>query len=82
MYLFMVHLWLVGLKKQMTHPKIKAKAHAIVFIGVLTFSLLMEFIQHYFVVDRYFDFLDLTANFFGCIFGIVIFELLYKGSYT
>ncbi|MCC5922594.1 MAG: VanZ family protein [Crocinitomicaceae bacterium] len=82
MYLFMTHLWMVGLKKQMLYPKIKRKAHSIAFFGVFLFSAVMELAQHFFVADRYFDFLDLTANFFGCIFGIVIFELIYKGSYT
>jgi VanZ family protein len=82
MYLYMVYLWLVGLKKQMLYPFLKRKAHLLIFFGVFLFSILMEITQHFFILDRYFDIFDLTANFFGCIFGIVIFELIYRGSYS
>lgn len=80
-YVFVVYFWVVGLKKQTSSKKLREFAFYIVLIGAFLLGLTLEVVQHYFTKNRIFDYRDLIANTFGCIFGLVLFKIIYKTSY-
>lgn len=80
-YVFNVYLWTVGLKKQSNSKKIRDFAFYITIIGAFLLGLILELVQHFFIKNRYFEVQDLIANSFGCIFGLILFKLIYKTSY-
>ncbi len=80
-YVFVVYLWIVGFKKQTSSKKIREHAFYIVVFGALILGLTLEIIQHFYIKNRFFEYRDLIANSFGCIFGLVLFKIIYKTSY-
>jgi glycopeptide antibiotics resistance protein len=81
MYAFLTLFWTTALKRQNKSSKIRAKAFLIAMIGGFVLSLLLEIIQEYFIISRFFEALDLIANAFGCIFGVLFFKLIYRNTY-
>ena len=81
MYTFLALFWSTALKRQNKSVKLRAKAFLIAPTGGFLLSLILEVIQEYFVISRFFEALDLIANAFGCIFGVLLFRLIYKNTY-
>jgi glycopeptide antibiotics resistance protein len=81
MYTFLTLFWSTALKRQNKSVKLRAKALIIAMIGGFLLSLILEIIQEYFVISRFFEALDLIANAFGCIFGVLLFKLIYRNTY-
>ena len=77
-YALLTLFWTIGLKRQNTYKNIRIKVFKITFIGGFSLGLILEVIQENFVFGRYFELLDLVANGIGCIFGIVLFKIIYK----
>ena len=81
MYTLLTLFWSTALKRQNKSVKMRAKAFLISMIGGFLLSLILEIIQEYFVISRFFEALDLIANAFGCIFGVLLFKLIYRNTY-
>ncbi|WP_107037370.1 VanZ family protein [Brumimicrobium mesophilum] len=81
MYTFLCLFWAIGLKRQFISVGIRRFALQISFFGGLLIGVLLEFLQDYAVETRSFEIFDLIANGIGCIFGIGLFKIIYKGSY-
>ncbi len=77
-YTLLTLFWTTGLKRQNTYKDVRLKAFKITFIGGFSLGLILEVIQENFIFGRYFELLDLVANGIGCIFGIVLFKIIYK----
>jgi len=81
MYTLLALFWAIGLKRQNIYVGIRRYAFQISFLGGFSMSVIIEFLQEYAVYTRSFEVLDLIANGIGCIFGIVLFKIIYKDSY-
>lgn len=81
MYTFLTLFWTTALKRQNKSVKLRAKAFIIALFGGFLLSLILEIIQEYFIISRFFEALDLIANAFGCIFGVLLFKLIYRNTY-
>ena len=81
MYTLLALFWTTALKRQNKSVKIRAKAFLIAFIGGFLLSLVLEIIQEFLIISRHFEVLDLIANAFGCIFGVLLFKLIYRNAY-
>lgn len=81
MYTLMTLFWSTGLKRQYKSLSVRKYALPIALLGALTISLIVEILQEYLVYSRSFEWLDLIANGIGCIFGVGLFQLIYKGAY-
>ncbi len=81
MYTLLSLFWAVGLKRQNIYVGLRRHALRISAFGGFTLSVIIELLQEYVVVSRYFEVLDLIANGIGCIFGILLFKIIYKDSY-
>lgn len=81
MYTLFALFWSIGLKRQNVYVWLRRYALQISILGGFLMSVIIEFLQEYAVVSRSFEFLDLIANGIGCIFGIVLFKIIYKDSY-
>lgn len=80
MYALLCLFWITGLKRQNKSKSLRSKAYLIVTVSAFTLSLLLEIIQEFFVFSRHFEVLDLIANGFGCIFGVLLFKLVYRST--
>ncbi|MEX1191618.1 MAG: VanZ family protein [Brumimicrobium sp.] len=78
MYSLLTLFWITGLKRQNKSKNLRAKAFLIVTVSAFVLSLILELLQEFFVISRYFEGLDLIANGFGCIFGVLLFKLVYR----
>ena len=81
MYTLMTLFWSTGLKRQHQSKKVRKNAFLIAVLGGFLIGLILEILQEYLVSSRSFDWLDLIANGIGCIFGVIVFKLLYKDTY-
>jgi glycopeptide antibiotics resistance protein len=81
MYTLLVLFWSTALKRQNKSVKLRAKAFMIATVGGFLLSLILEIIQEIFIISRFFEVLDLIANAFGCIFGVLLFKLIYRNTY-
>ena len=81
MYTFLSLFWAIGLKRQNISVGLRRNAFRISVFGGFILSLIIEILQEYVVETRGFEVLDLIANGIGCIFGIVLFKIIYKDSY-
>jgi len=43
-------------------------------IAVILYGILIELIQHFIIVNRQFDLLDIVANIAGCLVGMLLFN--------
>lgn len=78
MYTLVTLFWSVGLKKQNINVKLSRNAFKISVLGGFGLGLLLEIVQQFFVPFRYFELLDLIANGIGCIFGVILFKIIYR----
>ena len=69
--------WATGLKRQNINVRIHRNAFLISVLGGFTLSLVLEILQEIFTYSRHFEWLDLFANGIGCIFGILLFRMVY-----
>ncbi len=81
MYTLMTLFWSTGLKRQHQSKKVRKNAFLIAVLGGFLIGLILEILQEYLVSSRSFDWLDLIANGIGCIFGLIVFQLLYRDTY-
>lgn len=81
MYSLMSLFWVIGLKRQNIYIGVRRRAFHITVIGTMFLSFAIELIQEEFLPTRGFEVLDLIANGIGCIFGILIFKIIYYNSY-
>lgn len=56
---------------------LKGNTNANLKLGLLTFSVIIygvfiELVQHYFVINRFFDFWDIAANTAGTLLGLIL----------
>ena len=82
MYLFLVYFWIAGMKRQNISPPLRKKAFYLAVLGAFILGVFMEIIQHFYIKNRYFETLDLIANGIGCIFGVFLFRIIFKNSYS
>lgn len=81
MYTFLSLFWATGLKRQNVSDTLREKAFRISVFGGFFLSFILEVLQEFLTDSRHFELKDLFANGMGCLFGIVIFKLFYKGCY-
>lgn len=81
MYALLVLFWTTGLKRQNKSKNLRRHAFRYTILGGILLGALLEILQEFYISGRHFEVLDLIANGIGCIFGIVLFKLLYKASY-
>lgn len=81
MYTLFTLFWTIGLKRQNIYVGLRRHAFKVVVISGFLMSVGIEFLQEYVVPSRSFEALDLIANGIGCIFGIVLFKMIYKNAY-
>ena len=78
LYALMGLFWSTALKRQNRYKGVRLKAFKIVFFGGIFLGLILEVIQENLIFGRYFELLDLLANGIGCIFGILLFKIIYR----
>lgn len=78
MYTLMSLFWAIGLKRQNVSISLRRNAFKISVFGGFLLSLIIELIQEFVILTRHFEVLDLIANGIGCIFGIVLFKIIYQ----
>jgi VanZ family protein len=78
MYSLLSLFWAIGLKRQNIYISLRRNAFKIVVFGGFFLSLVIEVIQELGILTRHFEVLDLIANGIGCIFGIVLFKIIYQ----
>lgn len=78
MYTLVSLFWTIGLKRQNISVSFRRNAFKIAVFGGFLLSLIIELIQEFFIWTRHFEALDLLANAIGCIFGIILFKIIYK----
>ena len=78
MYTLLSLFWAIGLKRQNIYVGLRRNAFKICVFGGFLLSLVIELIQEFFIWTRHFEVLDLIANGIGCIFGIVLFKIIYQ----
>lgn len=81
MYTLLTLFWITGLKRQNKSKILRERAFLIIVSGAFVLSLILEIIQEFLVFSRHFEVLDLIANGFGCIFGLLLFKLIYRSVY-
>lgn len=79
LYTLLSFFWTVGLKRQNINLRLRSRAYVVVVLGGFVLGLVLEIIQHFFTLSRSFEVLDLIANGIGCIFGVIIFKIVYRG---
>lgn len=78
MYTLLSLFWAIGLKRQNISVALRRNAFKVCVFGGFFLSLVVEIIQEVFIFTRHFEVLDLIANGIGCIFGIVLFKIIYQ----
>ncbi|HZH86965.1 MAG TPA: VanZ family protein [Brumimicrobium sp.] len=78
MYTLLSLFWAIGLKRQNIYIGLRRQAFRICIFGGFTLSLIIELIQEFVILTRNFEVLDLIANGIGCIFGVVLFKIIYQ----
>lgn len=81
MYTLLSLFWATGLKRQNVSVGLRRNAFRISVFGGFSLSLIIELLQEYLITTRHFEVLDLIANGIGCIFGVLLFRIIYKDAY-
>ena len=81
MYALLALFWTTGLKRQNKSKSLRRYAFRYAVFGGILFGAIIELLQELYIASRHFEAFDLIANGIGCIFGIVLFKLIYKASY-
>ena len=77
-YALLSVLMLTGFNKQFQYQKLREKAIYIVLIYSLVLGVSLELTQHYFIIDRAFEWTDIIANIVGTFVGGYTFFLIYR----
>ncbi|MFA5574426.1 MAG: VanZ family protein [Brumimicrobium sp.] len=77
MYFFLTLFWTTGLKRQNISNNLQKNAFKISVLGGFSLSLILEILQNFITETRAFELLDLLANGIGCIFGALLFLIIY-----
>ncbi|HLW29632.1 MAG TPA: VanZ family protein [Brumimicrobium sp.] len=78
MYTLLSLFWAVGLKRQNISIWLRRNAFKISVLGGFLLGLIIELTQEFIILTRHFEVLDLIANGIGCIFGAVLFKIIYQ----
>lgn len=78
MFAVLTYLMIVGLKKQHTFPKLKHYAIRTSFFVSAMFGIFIELMQHFFILGRQGDIIDVLSNCTGCLIGIFVFKWIYR----
>lgn len=70
-------LMIIGFKKQYEIKFLRKHSIRYSFIISFTYGFLIELSQKFIISNRGFDVLDLVADFFGTIFGVLVFFTIY-----
>lgn len=81
MYFFLSLFWSIGLKRQNRSLLLHRYALWFSTLGSFLLGFVLEISQEFLTLTRYFDALDLIANGIGCIFGVLMFKMIYRNSY-
>ncbi len=68
---------IVGFKKQSQYGILRNRAVGNAFLISFFYGILIEILQYYVFKSRSFDVFDISANFFGTVFGILMFYIIY-----
>lgn len=77
MYALLSLFWTTGLKKQNRSIGLRNRAFEISIFGGFFLGFILEVTQEFGTVTRHFELTDLLANGIGCIFGVLLFRLIY-----
>lgn len=71
--------WIFGILKSQVQKILGLSSEFFVSISVFLFGILIEIIQHYWIIERQFDVFDIAANGIGILLGFSFFYLvIYK----
>ena len=70
-------LLVVGFKKQFQYRILRNRSVGNAFIISVLYGILMEILQNFVFTSRSFDVFDIAANFFGTVFGVIMFFIIY-----
>lgn len=73
-FVALIVLFLRGFLKQDEFQLLKRHSVIIAFTGCVIYGFFLEVMQGTLLTDRYFEWLDTTANTIGCIIGVVAFR--------
>lgn len=76
-YAILSYLTAIGLHKQHTHRKIRYYGKWFAMLFVIPYGFLLELLQFTVFTGRTFEWFDAIANTAGCLFGILIFSLIF-----
>lgn len=77
-YALLVVLMMTGFNKQLKYDFLRERATFIVVPYAVFLGLLLEFIQHFLIADRTFEWSDVLANSIGVAIGLYAFYLVYR----
>lgn len=77
MYALLSLFWSTGLKKQNKSIGLRDWAFEICVYGGFFLGFILEVLQEFYTDTRHFELTDLLANGIGCIFGVLMFRLIY-----
>lgn len=77
LFSILVFLMIVGLSKQTSHPYLNHYALRASLLISTAYGICIEFMQHFLIMGRQGDILDVATNTIGCLFGIVLFKWIY-----
>ena len=66
MYMLLAVSWIVPIRKS------KISYYAFVCVGITLFGALLELLQHYCTITRTGEWLDVLADFFGALLGVIL----------
>ncbi len=69
-FFLLVFLWCRGLTKSVGPDKIERRNHYQIAAICLSYGIMMELVQHFFISNRSFDIKDILADTVGCSLGI------------
>lgn len=81
-FCLLVHLLIVGFKKQYNSFYLRYHARFWAFIIGFTYGIALELIQMFFSTDRSAELMDLIANALGCVTGIGLFRIIYGREFS
>ena len=77
LFSILTFLMIVGLAKQFSFLRLKhSPIRYSLFISTM-FGIFIELMQHYLILGRQGDIIDVLANTIGCLLGIVLFKWIY-----
>ncbi|MFD2248489.1 VanZ family protein [Pontibacter ruber] len=77
LFAILCYLMIVGMKKQFSYPQLKHSAIRVSFFTSTLFGISIELMQHYLMMGRHGDVMDVLCNTIGCLLGIVVFKWIY-----